>query len=137
MIFLSCYQFSWSQNGKPPGIQMARGNQQLLIDSLIEASKYETYFIKYCNNRIDETAKDKQWTQSKIDSAKKLINFNQFKNTFYNVFSFLNNSQIEDLIKIMTDLNKSKNKNFFYFISNSLVQDNLEMTVKNYINEVE
>jgi hypothetical protein len=135
IFFLACCQSGWSQNGKPPAIQIAGGNQKILIDSLIKASKYETYFIKYCSDRIDEAAKDQQWTQSKIQSAKKLIDFDQFKNTFYNVFSFLSDSQIEDITRIMADLNKSKNNSFFYFMTNSMIQNNLEMTVKNYINE--
>lgn len=111
-----------------PGIE-----NKILIDSLMSVSKYDEYFIQFCDRQIDNAAKSNKWTFEQTRTRKLNVNFDEFKKyTIYNWFSTLSSQELSDLINVIGKLN-SKNKYSSFLITHSGVQSNLELFVKEYL----
>lgn len=99
----------------------------------MSVSKYDEYFIQFCDRQIDNAAKINKWTFDQTRARKLNVNFADFKRyTIYNWFSSLSKEELLDLISIIGKLNV-KNKYSSFLITHSGVQSNLELFVKEYI----
>src|SRR5688572_14572831 len=104
----------------------------ILIDSLLSVSRYDEYFIQFCDRQIDNAGKVNRWTFEQIRARKLNVNFADFKKyTIYNWFSRLSKEDLSGLISIIGKLN-SKNKYSSFLITHSGIQSNLELFVKEY-----
>jgi hypothetical protein len=71
---------------------------QLLVDTLIEVSKFETFFIKYCSDVIDKTGTEKKWDSILIKEKKSKIKFASFRFDISNLLSSWKTDQLEKLV---------------------------------------
>ena len=137
IIFFTFSYCAYTQGISVPAASMPTKNNQLLVDSLLKVTKFETYFINYCEQRIDARAKEKKWSYQQIADAKKQINYKYFKEiTLYNFYSFFSAEQLTKLIKITSDYNSNAGPAFI-FITNPIIQQNLENEINSYYNAIQ
>jgi hypothetical protein len=130
LLMICCFVLK-SQN--PPAPAEPGKENKILIDSLMEVSRYKEFFIKYCDKQIDNAAKVNNWTFEQTRERKLNVNFNAFKNyTVYNWFSRLSREDLLELITIIGRLNK-KDSDSGFLITHSGIQSNLELFVKEYV----
>jgi hypothetical protein len=131
-LVLSFKVFCQVNQGPPPEVAAPMKENIVLIDQLMEVSGYGNFFREYCNLKIDDAAISKKWKQETIDKRKLEVSFDEFKrHTIYNAFSFIPEKQLKQLIILSTDLAKQKPNTFF--ITNTMIQSNLESFVKRYL----
>lgn len=76
-------------------------NQQntIIINKIIEAANYKTYFIDYCLTKINETASKEKWNDQKTMEITESIDFKNFRDAVYNMFAFHDEVELETLLK--------------------------------------
>jgi len=115
----------------PPPLEPTK-EQKVLIDQLMDVSGFKKYYIKYCNDVIDDEASNKKWNTSKIKIKKNMVNFSDFESSVDNAYALL---PVEDLKAIIT-LIKKHNKDYSeYFWGSYILIDNLRVFAKNYLED--
>lgn len=71
----------------------------IIINKIIEAANYKTYFIDYCLTKINETAAKEKWNDQKTMEITESIDFKNFKDAVYNMFAFHDEVELETLLK--------------------------------------
>lgn len=87
-------------------------------------SCYETYFQDYCQSEVSKYAKENKWTSEKKAEILRSIDFNSFKSTIYNVFSFYSSNELKDIISLLQQLNENREMRVL-FITNRIIENNL------------
>ncbi len=135
VLLFSFFLFTklWSQTeSEPPPEAMPLNSNIVLIDQLMKASGYVEYFKEYCYKKIEQAASNKKWNAEVVKKKRAEVNFQDFKKyTVYNVFSFVSESQLKDLIRIIKELNVKQQNQFF--VANAMMQSNLDSFVDRYL----
>ncbi|MGC4129791.1 MAG: hypothetical protein QM564_09595 [Bergeyella sp.] len=127
LLFITISVFA--QNPPPPS--MPAEDNKILIDKLIKVTEFENYFNNYCKNKVEQTAKENNWDEKKKQEIIKSIDFENFTNTIYNVFSRNTKNDLEDTITLLEKLNQKRNLiSSKLIVSNLMMQNNLEGYVK-------
>ncbi|MDQ5928622.1 MAG: hypothetical protein QG594_396 [Bacteroidota bacterium] len=80
-------------------VQMPTQQNAIIVNKIIEASHYKTYFVDYCLNKINETANKEKWNEQKTMEITETINFRNFRDAVYNLFAFHDEIELETLLK--------------------------------------
>ena len=81
MVFFIYCVYVKAQNVEIPKMAMPNKHNQVLIDSLLKITNFETYFKNYCYKEIEYVGSVKHWSSEQIDTVKKQVNYNDFKGT--------------------------------------------------------
>lgn len=116
--FIVFGSLSYSQDFPPPPAESIAGKEeQVLIDVLLEISKFETYFIHRSTDRIEVMGFEKKWSEKEILVRKNKISYDSFikQNNFYNLLSDFSKKELEELIEFSKKINDgySEPKVFF------------------------
>jgi hypothetical protein len=122
---------SYAQNGPPPPPAEPTSKNAKLIDEIIILSKYEEYFKICVYNAISKIAIEKKWSDEKIKAQRKIVNFDDFKETIYNNCAFYTPEELLLLKKFYTSLNKRNRNDTLIFIS-PMIQSNLEVYISRF-----
>ena len=108
--------------------------KQLLIDKLMEVSRYEIFFNQHCALEIKREAEKKQWDDAEVEKRIAKVNFAKFKQyTIDDIYSSLTIEQLNASIKLYEELN-SKGRYSIFIMSNNMLESNLNLFVKsNYL----
>jgi len=90
--------FGISQNSSTP-VQMPTQQNAIIVNEIIEAANYKTYFVDYCLNKINETASKEKWDEQKTIEITETVNFRNFRDAVYNLFAFHDEVELETLLK--------------------------------------
>ncbi|MBP1223465.1 hypothetical protein [Flavobacterium sp. 1355] len=71
----------------------------IIVNKIIEATNYKTYFVDYCLSKVNETASKENWNDQKTMQITETINFKNFRDAVYNMFAFYNEVELETLLK--------------------------------------
>ncbi|RUT68203.1 hypothetical protein D0817_21970 [Flavobacterium cupreum] len=71
----------------------------IIVNKIIEATNYKTYFVDYCLGKINETASKEKWNDQKTTAITETINFKNFREAVYNMFAFYDEVELETLLK--------------------------------------
>jgi len=80
-------------------VPMPTQQNTIIINKIIEAANYKTYFIDYCLTKINETAAKEKWNDQKTMEITESIDFKNFKDAVYNMFAFHDEVELETLLK--------------------------------------
>jgi hypothetical protein len=80
-------------------VQMPTQQNAIIVNEIIEATHYKTYFVDYCLNKINETAFKEKWNEQKTMEITETINFRNFRDAVYNLFAFHDEIELETLLK--------------------------------------
>lgn len=80
-------------------VQMPTQQNAIIVNQIIEATNYKTYFVDYCLNKINETASKEKWNEQKTMEITETINFRNFRDAVYNLFAFHDEIELETLLK--------------------------------------
>lgn len=80
-------------------VQMPTQQNTIIVNDIIEAVHYKTYFVDYCLNKINETANKEKWNEKKTLQITETINFKNFRDAVYNLFAFHDEIELETLLK--------------------------------------
>lgn len=80
-------------------IPMPTQQNAIIVNDIIEATNYKTYFVDYCLNKINETANKEKWNEEKTMRITETINFRNFRDAVYNLFAFHDEIELETLLK--------------------------------------
>ncbi|MEL1255130.1 hypothetical protein AAEO57_15175 [Flavobacterium sp. DGU38] len=80
-------------------VQMPTQQNTIIVNKIIEATNYKTYFVDYCLNKINETANKEKWNEQKTLEITETINFRNFRDAVYNLFAFHDEIELETLLK--------------------------------------
>ena len=80
-------------------VPMPTQQNTIIINKIIEAANYKTYFTVYCLTKINETAAKEKWNDQKTMKITESIDFKNFKDAVYNMFAFHDEVELETLLK--------------------------------------
>jgi hypothetical protein len=80
-------------------VQMPTQQNAIIVNDIIEAAHYKTYFVDYCLNKINETASKEKWDEQKTIAITETINFRNFRDAVYNLFAFHDEIELETILK--------------------------------------
>lgn len=80
-------------------VQMPTQQNAIIVNKIIEATNYKTYFVDYCLNKINETANKEEWNEQKTLEITETVNFRNFRDAVYNLFAFHDEIELETLLK--------------------------------------
>lgn len=80
-------------------VPMPTQQNTIIINKIIDAANYKTYFIDYCLTKINETATKEKWNEQKTMEITESIDFKNFKDAVYNMFAFHDEVELETLLK--------------------------------------
>ncbi|MDR7209822.1 hypothetical protein [Flavobacterium piscis] len=80
-------------------VPMPTQQNTIIINKIIEAANYKTYFIDYCLTKINETASKEKWNDQKTMEITESIDFKNFRDAVYNMFAFHDEVELETLLK--------------------------------------
>ncbi|MDX6180530.1 hypothetical protein SGQ44_00080 [Flavobacterium sp. Fl-77] len=117
----------FSQQGPPPPAMPTQQNK-IIIDKIIEATKYKTYFVDYCLAKINETAVEEKWNEQKNIEIIESINFKNFRDAIYNMFALYDEIELETLLAAYKSDTAYQTKNAI--TTNKVVRNNLNIYAK-------
>lgn len=117
----------------PPPMAMPKDSSFILVDKIIEETKHEKYYVDYCTKKVENYSKENGWKQAKTDEILKSINFEYYRSTIYNSYAFYSIDQLKLLIDALTLLNKDPKGGMAMILTNSMMQNNLELYVDHII----
>lgn len=112
-------------------IPMPTQQNTIIINKIIEAANYKTYFIDYCLNRINETASKEKWNDQKTMEITETINFKNFRDAVYNMFAFHDEVELETLLKAYQKDSIYQTTNLM--TTNKALSTNLEIYAKDVV----
>ena len=80
-------------------IPMPTQQNAIIVNDIIEAANYKTFFVDYCLNKVNETANKEKWDEQKTKEITETINFRNFRDAVYNLFAFHDEVELETLLK--------------------------------------
>lgn len=83
-------------------VQLPTQQNAIIVNEIIEATNYKTFFVDYCLNKINETANKEKWNEQKTMEITETINFRNFRDAVYNLFAFHDEVELETLLKTYT-----------------------------------
>lgn len=116
---------------EPPKVALPSNENKLLIDKIIEATDYESYFNNYCSNYITKVAKKEKWSKERITKAKQMISISSFKYNIYNWSSGYSTSELKKYLELYEKDKKSKN----FLIENPNIAKALDSKINQFITE--
>jgi hypothetical protein len=117
----------FSQQGPPPPAMPTQQNK-IIIDKIIEATQYKTYFVDYCLAKINETAIEEKWNEQKNIEIIESINFKNFRDAVYNMFALYDEVELETLLAAYKSDTAYQTKNVI--TTNKVVINNLNIYAK-------
>lgn len=112
-------------------IPMPTQQNTIIINKIIDAANYKTYFIDYCLSRINETASKEKWNDQKTMEITETINFKNFRDAVYNMFAFHDEVELETLLKAYQKDSIYQTKNIM--TTNKALSTNLEIYAKDVV----
>jgi predicted permease len=79
-------------------IPMPTQQNTIIVNKIIDATNYKTYFVDYCLTKINETSFKEKWNEQKTKEITESINFKNFRDAVYNMFAFYNEVDLETLL---------------------------------------
>ena len=95
-VFMPSVCTSQTSVAKAP---MPSQQNTIIVNKIIEAANYKTYFVDYCLSKVNETASKENWNDQKTMQITETINFKNFRDAVYNMFAFYNEVELETLLK--------------------------------------
>jgi hypothetical protein len=132
MLFLGFTTFAQIKVGPPPP-SMPSNNNKKIINEIIDVTHLEQYFIDYCTKKIKAHAIKHEWKDKKTTQTLNSINFRYYRSTVYNSYASYTKKQLEQILELMTSLNKDKKGFSTMILLNPMMQSNLELHVKSLI----
>lgn len=117
----------------PPSMGMPKENNKILIDKIISATEHEKYFIDYCTKKVKNYATENNWTPEKTTQILESINFKYYNYTIYNSYAFYSSDQLKKILDAVVILNKNPKNKLTMILTNSMMQNNLELFVDGII----
>jgi len=117
----------------PPPMAMPADSNTVLIDKIIELTDHEKYFIDYCTMKVMAFAKENKWKKEKTSEILNSIKFEYYNSTIYNSYAFCSTSQLTKLVDALTELAKDIKNSGPFILTNSMMQNNLDLFVKGVI----
>ncbi|KLT68043.1 MULTISPECIES: hypothetical protein [Flavobacterium] len=112
-------------------IPMPSQQNTIIINRIIEATNYKTYFVDYCLNKINETASKEKWNDQKTIEITETINFKNFRDAVYNMFAFYNEVELETLLKTYEKDNGYQTTNAM--TTNKVLLNNLDIYTRDIV----
>ncbi|MEF9919096.1 MAG: hypothetical protein RR790_07520 [Eubacterium sp.] len=110
---------------------MSSQQNTIIINRIIEATNYKTYFVDYCLNKINETASKEKWNEQKTIEISETINFKNFRDAVYNMFAFYNEVELETLLKTYEKDNGYQTTNVM--TTNKVLLNNLDIYTRDIV----
>ena len=118
-----------SQNSTP--VQMPTQQNAIIVNQIIEAANYKTFFVDYCLNKINETANKEKWNEQKTKEITETINFRNFRDAVYNLFAFHDEIELETLLKTYQKDSVYQTTNIM--ITNKALNTNLDIYARDIV----
>ena len=87
---------SLSQNSQP---LMPSQQNKIIIDKIVEATRYKNYVIDFCLSKINEASAKEGWNEQKAMEITQSINYKNFRDAIYNSFVVFDDVELETLLK--------------------------------------
>ncbi|MNK65163.1 hypothetical protein D3C87_844500 [compost metagenome] len=87
---------SLSQNNQP---LMPSQQNKIIIDKIVEATRYKNYVIDFCLSKINEATAKEGWNDQKAMEITQSINYKNFRDAIYNSFVVFDEVELEILLK--------------------------------------
>ncbi|KAF2341330.1 hypothetical protein [Flavobacterium tistrianum] len=85
-----------SQNSQP---LMPSQQNKIVIDKIVEATRYKNYVIDFCLSKINEASAKEGWNEQKSMEITQSINYKNFRDAIYNSFVVFDEVELETLLK--------------------------------------
>lgn len=112
-------------------VPMPTQQNTIIINKIIEAANYKTYFIDYCLTKINETAAKEKWNDQKTMEITENIDFKNFKDAVYNMFAFHDEIELETLLKAYQKETIYQTSNIM--ITNKALSTNLDIYARDVV----
>lgn len=112
-------------------VPMPTQQNTIIINKIIEAANYKTYFIDYCLTKINETAAKEKWNDQKTMEITESIDFKNFKDAVYNMFAFHDEVELETLLKAYQKDSNHQTSNIM--TSNKALSTNLDIYARDVV----
>lgn len=119
-LFISAKSFSQSNNPLMPTQQ-----NKIIIDKIVEAANYKNYVIDFCLAKINETSAKEGWNEQKAMEITGSINYKNFRDAIYNIFSRHNEVELETILKAYEKDPAYQTQNFM--TANRILTNNLNI----------
>ncbi len=116
----------------PPPPAMPSESNTVLIDKIIEVTNHKKFFTDYCTKKVKEYAGKSNWEEAKIKKILASLDFHDYNFSIYNSYAFYSETQLKNLLTILTDLAKTKNSSQF-ILTNDMMQSNLDLYIENLL----
>ncbi|QLC67320.1 hypothetical protein LPB248_13710 [Flavobacterium sp. LPB0248] len=93
-LFISSKSLSQSNQPLMPSQQ-----NKIIIDKIVEATRYKNYVIDFCLSKINETSAKEGWNDQKAMEVTQSINYKNFRDAIYNSFVVFDEVELETLLK--------------------------------------
>ena len=80
-------------------VPMPTQQNTIIINKIIDAANYKTYFTDYCLTKINESASKEKWNDQKTMEITESIDFKNFRDAVYNMLAFHDEVELETLLK--------------------------------------
>jgi hypothetical protein len=117
----------------PPPMAMPADSSIILVDSIIEVTKHEKYFVDYCTKKVKSYAIENNWTPEKTTQILGSIKFKYYNSTIYNSYAFYSIDQLKALLGTLSLLNSGSKSSLTMVLTNSMMQSNLDLFIDGVI----
>lgn len=93
-LFISSKSLSQSNQPLMPSQQ-----NKIIIDKIVEATRYKNYVIDFCLSKINEASAKEGWNDQKAMEITQTINYKNFRDAIYNSFVVFDEVELETLLK--------------------------------------
>jgi hypothetical protein len=132
-FFFSVSISALSAQTAPPAMAMPDKINSALIDSIIKVTNHEQFFIDHCTQKVKDHAAINKWPQSQTEKILKSIQFKYYDDTIYNSYADYSTEELKKLLDVLTILNKKSKSWTRLILTNSMMQNNLDVFVKGLI----
>lgn len=128
LLFVPSVCISQTSVAKAP---MPSQQNTIIVNKIIEATNYKTYFVDYCLSKVNETASKEKWNDEKTMKITETINFKNFRDAVYNMFAFYNEVELETLLKAYEKDTAYQSTNAM--TTNKVLLNNLDIYAKDVV----
>ena len=134
LLIILIFHFIVQVNGQgPPAPAMPSDSNTLLVDKIIKVTNHKDYFVDYCTKKITKYAELNNWTQARTKNILASINFESYRFTIHNSYSFYTTSQLKLLLSTLTNLSETSKYGWDFILTNGMMQNNLDLIVDGII----
>ena len=130
---ISLFSFSALGQTNPPAVAMPADSSVILVNKILEVTKHERYFTDFCTEKVKDHATQNNWTPAKTTQILESIKFKYYNETIYNSYAFYSFDQLKTLLDALTLLNSNSNSNLTMIVTNSMMQNNLDLFIDSVI----